>query len=430
MHEFWRWVSFVSFALCACAWGDTARSQTQQINFDDLGGSGVRSVAAGRYRANGLLLGTSGAGLFVFGPSTFANTAPDWLYGSQTAVGGNADANITMRFISPTDNTFAVTDDVSFSIADGDHLGPWTVQGFDISGTQVALVTGMNAPRVRLTGKPFHRVVFTPSGDFDGIDSLTFNDVVAPSELAFSTPVAFGGSWRFLHPTTNVDPATTDADFNTTWFKDDGSYNGPAFSVPRPSPLGYGVIDLKALATDIGTPASGSRYSAYFTTTFEVDNAALVRTLSIDLLADDGAFIYLNGQLVARHNVSATAADAYRTLALGTEINGVNTEVSTFTILLDPAALRSGTNFLAVSLHNQGNTSSDLGLDLQISMSMLAVPEPTGIGLAVTAAFSAAALVLAGRRRGPRLSLGGGQRAIHLNKNVLTSEAVSGRDTA
>jgi hypothetical protein len=304
------------------------------------------------------------------------------------------------------------------------------VQGFDAAGVEIALVTGMNAPRVRLTGKPYHRVVFTPSADFDGIDSLAFNTPVAPGELSFPTPVAFGHAWRYWHPTTNVDPATADADFHSTWFKDDGSYNGPAFSAPLPSPLGYGAIALRALATDIGTPASGSRYTAYFTTTFDVPSTALVRTLSVDLLADDGAYIYLNGQLVARHNVSATAADTYRGLALGAEINTVSTETNTFTLLLDPAALRSGTNFLAVSLHNQANNSSDLGFDLQISMSMLAVPEPTAAGLAV-AAISAVALAFVARRgrRSVRLGLGGRRPASPLS-HLAAANAVASRDPA
>jgi hypothetical protein len=47
-------------------------AQARDIRFDDIGGTGVRSVASDRYAADGLRLETSGAGLFVFGPSTFA----------------------------------------------------------------------------------------------------------------------------------------------------------------------------------------------------------------------------------------------------------------------------------------------------------------------------------------------------------------------
>lgn len=408
MQGFWRQVLSIGLAFGALALADTARAQVQHINFDDLGGTGVRPVAPSRYTNQGVLL-TGGVGLFVFGPSSFADTQPDWLYASQTPAGGNADAAITMRFRSPVDGLSAVTDDVSFSIADGDHLGPWMVQAYDIAGAQLALVTGTNAQRVRLTGKPFHRVVFTPSADFDGIDSLQFNDVIKPADLNFATPVAFGQSWRYLHPLNNVDPATTDPDFHATWFKNDGSYNGPAFSTPRPSPLGYGTIDLKPLVTNIGTPPSGSRYTGYFTTTFEIENASLVRTLSIDILADDGAFVYLNGQLVAVHNIAAGANDTYRALAADVAVNGVSTELSTFSILLDPAALRSGTNFLAVSVHNDNAGSSDLGFDLQMSASIALVPEPASVGLLFAAG---ATLIIAARFRSnvkERLPWGGGR---------------------
>jgi hypothetical protein len=412
MQRFCRAVLCASIFFGAFATSASLRAQVQHVNFDDVTGSGVRPIAFDRYRDQGLLFSV-GANLFTFGPSSFANTAPNWLYASQTPAGSNADAPITMRFVAP-DGTNAITDDFSFSIADGDHLGPWTVHAFDLAGVQQALVTGTTADRVRLSGKQFHRVVFTPSQDFDGIDSLAFNRVVRPDQIAITTPVAYGKSWRYLHPTTNVDPATTDTDFNTTWFKDDGSYNGPAFSNPAPSPLGYGTINYRALATNIGTPASGSRYSAYFTTTFEIDDADLIRTLAIDLLADDGAFVYLNGQLVVRHNIVAGGTDLYRTLAADTVVNGVGTEEGTFTFEIDRALLRSGTNFLAVSVHNDAAASSDLGFDLRMSASLTVVPEPASVGLLAAAAmsFAAAARFRTQRttNRTKRLPRGGGER--------------------
>jgi hypothetical protein len=410
MQGFWRQVYVLIPILGALASADAARAQSHQINFDDLGGTGIRAVAPDRYGSTGLQLSTDGAGLFVFGPSAFAPSAPDWLFGSQTAAGGNADANVTLRFLSPVNGTPAVTENVAFTIADGDHVGAWTVRGYDVNNAEIALVTGTTASRVRLTGKPIHRVVFTPSADFDGIDSLEFNEVVAPGELEFATFVRFGAPWRYWHPLTNADPSAADADFHTTWFKNDGSYNGPAFLGPFPSPLGYGgIVARPTLGKDIGTPPSGSRYTAYFTTTFDVADASLVRTLAVDLLADDGAFIYLNGRLVATHNIAAGGADTYRQLAADVEVNGVNTEDGTFTLELDPAALIDGTNFLAVSVHNQGNGSSDLGFDLQMSASLLVIPEPAGASLSL-AAISSVLIAARVSRRWRRLPKGGGSR--------------------
>jgi hypothetical protein len=422
MNPVWRHFLILSVSVCACAVAGIARADTRQVNFDDITGTGIRPVALDRYSPLGLQLETTGAGLFAFGPSNFATSAPNWLYASQAAAGSNADAPITLRFRSPKNGAAAVTDDVSFSIADGDAVGPWTVHGYDINNTQIALVTA--ATQIRLTGKPIHRVVFTPSADFDGIDSLLFNEVVEPDELEFTTPVRFGGQWRYLHPTTNIDPATSDADFHSTWFKNNGTYNGPAFSTPRTAPLGYGTLDLKPLVTDIGTPASGARYTAYFTTTFEVADATLVRTLAIDLLADDGAFVYLNGNLVTRHNVSATAADTYRLLATDVEVNGVSTEQGTFTYLLDPAALVSGTNFLAVSVHNQSSGSSDIAFDLQMSASLFIVPEPAGEWLAL-AALSTILTVVCVRRRFLAMPTGGGNSAGFVSNRNETAEPPS-----
>jgi hypothetical protein len=425
MHPVWRHFFILSISLCACA--DVARAATRQVNFDDITGTGIRPVAPDRYVPLGLQLETTGVGLFAFGPSNFATSAPNWLYASQTAAGGNADSPITLRFRSPKNGAAAVTDDVSFSIADGDAVGPWTVHGYDINNTQIALVTGTASTQIRLTGKPIHRVVFTPSADFDGIDSLLFNEVVAPDELEFKTPVPFGGQWRYLHPTTNIDPATSDADFHSTWFKNNGTYNGPAFSTPRTAPLGYGTLDLKPLVTDIGTPASGARYTGYFTTTFEIADASLVRTLAIDLLADDGAFVYLNGNLVTRHNVSATAADTYRLLATDVEVNGVSTEQGTFTYLLDPASLVSGTNFLAVSVHNQSSGSSDIAFDLQMSASLFIVPEPGGECLALAALFTILTVVCVRRRLRVAPTGGGNNADLITNSNEAASMLSGGR---
>jgi hypothetical protein len=392
----------IGFVLALCCAPSIARAQVKQnINFDDLGGVGVRPVAGNRYASQGVRLETTGAGFFVYN-SALAKSAPDWLYASQTPNGGNADSPITIRFVSPVDGTPAVTEDVAFSIADGDAVGEWSIEAFDVNNVSLGIAKSTTATSVHLTSRPFHRLVFTPSGDFEGIDSLVFNNVSAPTDLAFITPIAFGSKWRYLHPLNNVNPATTDADFNTTWYRADASYNGPAFSAPLAAPLGYGTIDLRALATNIGTPASGARNSAYFTTTFNIDNADLVRTLSVDLLADDGAFIYLNGNLVARHNMLPNVADTYTQTADGVDVDGVSTEQATFRIDLNPDFLVSGTNVISVSIHNDSTGSSDLGFDLAMYASVNLVPEPSTYALFATAALS---MGVAARRRRRRAAI-------------------------
>lgn len=187
-------------------------------------------------------------------------------------------------------------------------------------------------------------------------------------ERSTTTLLDFGANWRYLHPTTAINPAVADTDFDDTWFKDDGSYNGPAFSAPAPSVLGYGAIDLRPVVTNIGTPASGSRFSAYFITTFTLPgNPTDFSSLVADVLMDDGGFVYLNGQLVSTHNMPGGALDRYTTLAASANFGGGETEDAVFPLTIAASALRPGVNFLAVSVHNSVATSSDLALDLRLS---------------------------------------------------------------
>ncbi len=174
-----------------------------------------------------------------------------------------------------------------------------------------------------------------------------------------------GSNWNFLHISNNVDPAVADTDFNDTWFKNDGSYNGPAFAGPSAAPFSYGGVDALIGGTVLApTPASGSRKTDYFTTSFNFGgNPAAVATLAASLLADDGAFIYLNGQRVGALNMGSATEDTFNTLAGNGSTTGSETA---FTAVPLTNALVNGVNFLAISVHNQAVGSSDLGFDISL----------------------------------------------------------------
>jgi hypothetical protein len=172
-------------------------------------------------------------------------------------------------------------------------------------------------------------------------------------------------TWNYFHPTNAVDPAVADPDFNTTWYKQNdagNSYNGPTFTGSGAGLFGYGTITYGAITENIGTPASGDRYTAYFTTTFDLGStpASSITVLTADVLADDGAFIYINGQPTTGVNVGGIS-DTY----LATTGPSGN-EGALITVTLDESLLIDGVNTIAVSVHQTGNTSSDLGFQLQL----------------------------------------------------------------
>jgi hypothetical protein len=167
----------------------------------------------------------------------------------------------------------------------------------------------------------------------------------------------FGSQWEFLLPT--ADPSIADADFESTWMTE--AYNGPAaFSSASAAMLGYGDIDWGPIATVLPTPVSGQRFSAYFRRTFTITESQ--SAAFVDILADDGAVIYLDNEEVSR--VNFTGADQFTALA-----DDSNNENESTTTRLPIGGLSAGTHRLAISVHNGTTTSSDLGFDLRLAFS-------------------------------------------------------------
>lgn len=179
--------------------------------------------------------------------------------------------------------------------------------------------------------------------------------LIEAQHLAAQDIIPFGSAWEWLHPTDAEDPAEEDPDFDSTWHTA-ADYDGPAFNRPAPAILGYGTIDYGAILTNIGQPADGDRYSAYFRKTFTLPVAA--SGLVAEILADDGGVLYIDGEEVARINFSAD--DFFFEPA-----DAVGSETATTTVDID-LALAPGDHEIAFSLHNQATSSSDLGFDLRL----------------------------------------------------------------
>src|SRR6185437_12633587 len=86
-------------------------------------------------------------------------------------------------------------------------------------------------------------------------------------------------------------------------------------------------------------------------------------TLTLNLLRDDGAVVYLNGTEVRRDNMPA-GVPTYTTLAT-TLVAGTD-EQTYFSSLISGSYLVTGTNQLAVEIHQGGTNSPDIALDLEL----------------------------------------------------------------
>lgn len=190
--------------------------------------------------------------------------------------------------------------------------------------------------------------------------------------------VTFNAAWSYLNPqSVEEDPLISNPDFNDTWFT--RTFNTAGWSGPAPGPFAWPSPDIGAhidaftegnasfvrpAQTFLSQPPDGERYSTYFRHNFTIDSPK--SNLAFEMLVDDGAVIYLNGQQIAFVNCCQTAQPGenptYTELASAT---GVETAYSTFSIL-DGLTLPAGSHTLAVQVVSSAVTSSDMGFSLRM----------------------------------------------------------------
>lgn len=162
--------------------------------------------------------------------------------------------------------------------------------------------------------------------------------------------IPMGAVWKYFD--TGMQPV---GDWKGLGFDDSTWAQGPA-------KLGYEDGAVTTIAT--GPDAMTKHIAYYFRHTFEVSDPDRHPKLQIKLIRDDGAIIYVNGMEVVRDNMPIGPVDA-ETLAV-TFMNAPE-ETTVYTFPLETTPLIAGKNVVAVEVHQQGATSSDLGFDLELS---------------------------------------------------------------
>jgi len=165
--------------------------------------------------------------------------------------------------------------------------------------------------------------------------------------------IAFSSNWRYL------DKGT---DQGTNWsariFDDSSWSNGLA-------QLGYGDFDEATVVEDnptpgYTTPVADRFITTYFRREFTVLNPSEFTNVLARLVYDDAAVVYLNGQELFRVNLTGGAFD-YLTLALGP------VEETLMTTVFSPSLLLVGTNVIAVEMHQQSASSSDISFNFDLA---------------------------------------------------------------
>ena len=203
-----------------------------------------------------------------------------------------------------------------------------------------------------------------------GLD-VSANGLVVGGDFTSVSGQPTTGFARFL-PTSGPPPTQTSVSLigpNTQWsYWDKGTrptgwetsgFDATSWAkgVPR---LGYGdTFDDTILS--YGTSSTNKYLTYYFRTSFDL--AAVPDAAALAVSSDDGAAIYVNGSEVGRDNLP-TGTLSNTTTALTDRSGGAETALTN--VPLDVSKLHTGTNVLAVEVHQFSKSSSDMGLDLQL----------------------------------------------------------------
>ena len=184
---------------------------------------------------------------------------------------------------------------------------------------------------------------------------------ITPVTLITAAPETVGGIaqpgdvWRFLDNGTDQGTAWRDVSFDdSAWVQGAGE-------------LGYGdAAENRPEVTQVsfGLDSSNKYVTTYFRKSFAVADRLRVSNLAISLLRDDGAVVYLNGNPIHVDPNLDVSPLLFSTLATGT-----GNEATHDSYPLPNAAqyLQDGVNVLAVEVHQNTRTSSDVSFDLGLT---------------------------------------------------------------
>jgi hypothetical protein len=172
---------FISVAAFAAGLAVASLASATTIDFNDIGGGpGIRSFSGTQYQPLGVVLGSNG-GLYAYDDNVGTNTPPVWIYGS-TSGGSSANGTVIINFVIPNTNTGTDVANVSFYSYDVEapSASQWQAQAFDSSNAVLQTITGTGSQDLISFNFPNIRsVVFTPSADLEGIDTLSFDGAAA-----------------------------------------------------------------------------------------------------------------------------------------------------------------------------------------------------------------------------------------------------------
>lgn len=179
-------------------------------------------------------------------------------------------------------------------------------------------------------------------------------------ESSQTTLIQQSAEWKYLDNGSDQGTAWRDFDFNDSQWQ-----SGPA-------ELGYGDGN-EATVVSYGPDPDNKYITTYFRRSFDANDVNQFTTLALQLLRDDGAVVYLNGDEVARSNMPGGTVNYLTTASSGV---GGGEESTFFEFSLDHNLLNDGNNVLAVEIHQCSSVSSDISFDLELTATKISTQTP------------------------------------------------------
>jgi beta-glucanase (GH16 family) len=226
----------------------------------------------------------------------------------------------------------------------------------------------------------------------DGVERWRFADTsVIPREpMYLLANLAVGGSWPGAPDAATPFPSSYDIDYIRVWqrtggppaattlvpadatwrYLDNGSDQGTGWRAPAyddsrwksgAAILGYGQGN-ETTVVGHGPDPNGKYVTTYFRDTFTAPDPSALGRLTLTLRRDDGAVVYLNGSEVYRSNMPSGTITS-QTLAYQASDDGNQT----FSAGISPRLLHSGSNTIAVEVHQATRDSSDVTMQLSLT---------------------------------------------------------------
>lgn len=208
------------------------------------------------------------------------------------------------------------------------------------------LINDLPIPSTPWIGKYFENMPFTLQAEPE-----VGQEFIGWSSAKYESLILKGDSWKYLDDGSNQGTEWQQLDF------DDSSWKTGS------AKFGYGDNN-ETTTISFGDDSSNKHITTYFRKDIIIDDLnAFTGAIIIDLLRDDGAVIYLNGNEILRSNLPQGVINSE---TITTTFVSEEEENTYYSFVIDQSNLIKGKNTIAVEIHQQSPTSSDLGFDLEL----------------------------------------------------------------